>query len=170
MIKLKEHFAENFGEVFGYGEINLKLTEKEINYIWIPIGTFINKYLNCPDHKYTRFIAADNLTGIKMYINDNKESPYSFILERKNSVPTLRNEITIFEIIARNLQSYDFSNKEDFIQVLSYFEELYYSSGYCEFSNLSSFISDITDDFHEQIQERIEDLYIELKGILFEEE
>lgn len=167
-MKLKENFAENFGEVFGYGEMNLKLGERDLNYVWVPINTFIDKYLYGPEYKYTRILAIDNLTGIRIYF-DNKYKSYS-VFTTKDISSCYAREINAFKLISNVLNASDITDKKEFLEILRYFETLYYSGSCSEFSNLSCFIDDITDDFKEQMLDKIEDLYTELKELLFEEE
>ena len=146
MIKLKENASKIFLDEFGVGEIQLKPVDNSLSYVWLPIEVFIDRYLNKGKYKYTRILAQDNLAGIRLYLYDDREEKYNFVLTLYGSkgVPDYR--MKIFDIISNNLYDADNSACNEFLNVLDYFEHLY-----CNYSDqldpLSIFIEDIISEF-----------------------
>lgn len=158
MIKLKENASKIFLDEFGVGEIQLKPVDNSLNYVWLPIEVFIDRYLKKEKCRYTRMLAQDNLAGIRLYLYDDREEKYNFVLTLYGSkgVPDYR--MKIFDIISNNLYDADNSACNEFLNVLDYFEHLY-----CNYSDqldpLSIFIEDIISDFNNHISEAVGKMY-----------
>ena len=158
MIKLKEDASKIFLDEFGVGEIQLKPVDNSLNYVWLPIEVFIDRYLKKEKCRYTRILAQENLAGIRLYLYDDRDELYNFVLTRygNNGVPDYR--VNIFDIISNNLYDGDDSECNEFLNVLDYFEHLY-----CNYSDqldsLSMFIKDIMVDFNDYISEAVENMY-----------
>lgn len=159
MIKLKENASKIFLDEFGVGEIQLKPVDNSLNYVWLPIEVFIDRYLKKEKYKYTRILAQENLAGIRLYLYDDRDELYNFVLTLYGShqgVPDYR--VNIFNIISNNLYNPDNSECNEFLNVLDYFEHLY-----CNYSDqldsLSMFIKDIMVDFNDYISEAVENMY-----------
>ena len=158
MIKLKENASKIFLDEFGVGEIQLKPVDNSLNYVWLPIEVFIDRYLKKEKCRYTRILAQENLAGIRLYLYDDRDELYNFVLTLYGSkgVPDYR--MNIFNVISDNLYDADNSECNEFLNVLGYFEHLY-----CNYSDqldsLSMFIEDIIDDFNNHISEAVEKMY-----------
>lgn len=158
MIKLKENASKIFLDEFGVGEIQLKPVDNSLNYVWLPIEVFIDRYLKKEKCKYTRMLAQDNLAGIRLYLYDDRDELYNFVLTLYGSKGVPDHRMNIFNVISDNLYDADNSECNEFLNVLDYFEHLY-----CNYSDqldsLSMFIKDIIDDFNNHISEAVEKMY-----------
>lgn len=164
MKKLRKDFSERIGKEFGYNEVNLEYGTNKIKYVWIPIGTFIKRYLNNPKYKYTKILAADNLDGIRLYIFKNN---YDYVLSNNNSYFAG----DLLEIISNKLNAYCVAdNLDDILKVVNYFEEIYYSNGEEILTDLTHFIKDKATDFKLHIEEGIEKMYKDIIKCIMEEE
>lgn len=158
MIKLKENVSKIFLDEFGVGEIQLKPVDNSLNYVWLPIEVFIDRYLKKEKYKYTRMLAQDNLAGIRLYLHDDRDELYNFVLTLYGSKGVPDHRVNIFNVISDNLYDADNSECNEFLNVLDYFEHLY-----CNYSDqldpLSIFIEDIIDDFNNHISEAVEKMH-----------
>ena len=167
MIKLKENASKTFLDEFGVGEIQLKPVNNSLNYVWLPIEVFIDKYLSEGKYRYTRILAQDNLAGIRLYLYDDREEKYNFVLTRhgNSGVPDYR--MSIFDIIENNLYDCNHNEAESFINLLGYFETLYnnYSN---QLDPLSIFIEDIIYEFEKQMPEAVENMYKDIVNCIID--
>lgn len=163
MIKLKENYHKIFLDEFKTGEIHLNSSDNSLEVVWIPIEVFTSRYLNDSKYRYTREIANDNLSGIRFVFKDN-----TFAFSTRNGgISIYKNFINAFNVASSNLCPYNFNEQERFINVLEYFETLYYD--YSEqINSISLFVEDVMSQFKDHMLEATDKLYKDIINCILE--
>lgn len=153
MIKLKENYYKRFLNEFGTGEMHLRSSDNSLEVVLIPIEVFIDRYLNESKHRYTRILVNDNLSVLRFFFNDN-----TFTFSTRNEgLSIYKGFINAFNVVSKNC-SYDFNEQKNFINILKYFEKLYYDYS-DQLDNISDFIEDVMREFEEQMIEAVNKFY-----------